>query len=263
MKVAFQCPAKLNLFLSVGPPDNRGYHPLRTIFQAISIFDELEIEQSEADAFICDSQDVPQVNTVTRTLAFVREVSMVPPLRITLKKHIPSEAGLGGGSSNAAGLLRAIDPFLPSPLSSETKRDIAVAVGADVPFFLVGGQARAEGYGEKLQPNSGIDDFVYLVWKPPFGCPTAEMFRQLDKIERPWVEFPLENRLYNDFERVAPCGCLERSETLLALGAVDAGLSGSGSAVFGRFQSVKLAEAAQKGLPAGEYSRVCLPLPSS
>ncbi|HMS56518.1 MAG TPA: 4-(cytidine 5'-diphospho)-2-C-methyl-D-erythritol kinase [Fimbriimonadaceae bacterium] len=260
MKVVVQCPAKLNLFLAVGPKDQHGYHPLRTIFQAVSLFDILEVESSETDSFVANSPALPEVNTVTKALSYIKEVSSVPPLRIVLEKHIPSEAGLGGGSSDAGGLLRAIDAFLPAPLTMATKRDIAVAVGADVPFFLMGGKARAEGYGEILEPLNEVDRFHYVVWKPPFGCPTGQMFKELDSRPRQWLEFPVENRLYNDFERVAPCGCLERIDVLLSLGAVDAGLSGSGSAVFGRFESEDRAIRAKHLLPPEEFAAVCSPM---
>src|SRR5205823_4324849 len=102
------CPAKINEFLSVGPRDERGYHPIRTIFQAISVFDELTITGAEENSFTCNIE-LAERNTVTKALSLVKEFVDVPPLAITLKKVIPTGAGLGGGSSNAAGLLRSIN----------------------------------------------------------------------------------------------------------------------------------------------------------
>lgn len=254
-----RCPAKVNLFLSVGPPDSKGYHPIRTVFQAVSLFDRLIVEEATTPSFACDDPSVPAENTVTKALRLVAEVAAVPPLKIVLEKEIPQQAGLGGGSSNAAGLLKVIDRFLPAPLPNHVRNDIALAVGADVPFFLLGGRARGEGYGERLEPLPEINPFVYLLWKPPFGCDTGKLYRALDRVERSWADFPADDRLYNDFERVAPCECLERIDHLKTIGAHDAGLTGSGSTVFGRFHSESEARNAQDRLPSEEFSAVVLP----
>ncbi|HLO99583.1 MAG TPA: 4-(cytidine 5'-diphospho)-2-C-methyl-D-erythritol kinase, partial [Fimbriimonas sp.] len=96
------CPAKLNLFLSVGPLDHRGYHPIRTIFQAISLYDELEIERSDKIEFSCDDPSVPEDNTVIKAIRLMQEIADFPPVKVKLTKRIPSQAGLGGGSSDAA-----------------------------------------------------------------------------------------------------------------------------------------------------------------
>lgn len=234
MTLTVRCPAKLNLFLSVGPPDRRGYHPIRSVFQAIDLYDVLRIEPADEDAVVCDDPDVPAENTVTKALRLLREVAPLPPLKVHLSKEIPAESGLGGGSSDAAGLLRAAKRLAPGLPEAELA-GIALAVGADVPFFLVGGRARAEGYGERLTPLPDGPDEWYVVLRPPVGCPTGEMYRKLDEKPRDWADYG--EGLYNDFERVAPCECLDWIERLLTLGARDAGLSGSGSAVFGRFES--------------------------
>lgn len=248
MTVRVFCPAKVNTFLAVGPPDSRGYHPLRTVFQAVGLFDELHISRAGEDSIVCDWDSLPPDNTLTRTLRLIREAVVVPPLHIQLSKHIPSQSGLGGGSSDAAGLIRGLRPFLPAPLSEGFLQDVAISVGADVPFFLVGGRARGEGYGEQLTPMPDEPRRWLVLAKPDYGCSTPEMFRALDSIEREWREFPAEDELYNDFERACPCGCLELIDRLISLGADDAGLSGSGSAVFGRFPSEEVAAEAARGM---------------
>lgn len=249
MTVAVLCPAKVNLFLAVGPPDSSGYHPLRTVFQTVSLFDELTLRLADSPSFSCSDPTLNRDdNTVLRALRLVSEGFSLPPLGIHLEKRIPAQSGLGGGSSDAAGLLRAIDKFLPVPLPPGFKHDIAVAVGADVPFFLVGGRAKGEGYGEILTPLSPRPEETYVLAMPEVGCSTPDMFRALDAKPREWRDFPTEDMLYNDFERVAPCGCLELIERLMVLGANDAGLSGSGSAVFGRFSSAERAEEAAEKL---------------
>lgn len=237
------CPAKINLFLAVGPIDSRGYHPLRTTFQAISLADELDIEWNAAEpGFFCSDPSVPEDNTVTKTLRLLGEIVALPPLRITLTKHVPAESGLGGGSSDAAGLLRIVGRRYSLPPAELA--GIALAVGADVPFFLLGGAAHAEGYGEKLTPLPDRPPEWLVIARPPVGCPTGPAYRALDALTYDWREFPTSDVLYNDFERVAPCESIELIERLQVHGARDAALSGSGSAVFGRFADEAMANRA-------------------
>src|SRR5579884_3948653 len=96
-KLTVFCPAKVNLFLAVGPKDGRGYHPLRTIFQAIDLADALEVTVDAPEpGFFCEDPSVPAENTVTKTLRLVSEIVPLPPLRLVLRKQIPAESGLGG-----------------------------------------------------------------------------------------------------------------------------------------------------------------------
>lgn len=246
------CPAKVNPFLAVGPRDERGYHPLRTVFQSISLFDEVTVEVCDGPGEITsDWPDMPERNTVRKALDFASEYAQLPPLRIHITKRIPSEAGLGGGSSDAAGLLRLLPQFSLGRLSSGLLHDIAVAVGADVPFFLVGGRARAEGYGEKLTPLPDLPERQWLVvLKPDVGCATGEAYARLDERPYPWRDFPDGDELYNDFERVMPCASDDWQERLLTHGARDALLCGSGSSIFGRFADETKAQIAAKRLRA-------------
>ena len=221
--------AKINPFLAVGPPDARGWHPLRTIFQEVDLADALIVEEAEAESITFSVAGIPERNTITRTLELLRERTTIPPLRIHVEKRIPAESGLGGGSADAAAILRHLGRDLPD------LAEIALRVGADVPFFLVGGRARAEGYGERLTPLPDLPRRPLVLARPEEGCPTAAMFGELDAAPRDFREFPEGDRLYNDFERVAPCASLDLIDRLLVHGAEDAGLTGSGSVVFGRF----------------------------
>lgn len=248
MKVEVLCPAKLNLFLSVGKVDRRGYHPIRTVFQAISIYDRLTIESSSGLSFQSNSELVPAENTVTKAARLLQEIADYPPVAITLEKNIPIQSGLGGGSSDAAGLIRSANQFMSMRLPDHERKAIAKSVGADVPFFLVGGRAQGEGYGEVLKQVNSTSTEWYVVAQPEDRCSTGETFAKLDQLEYEWIDFPDEDILYNDFERVAPCGSLELIERLMAHGAKDAGLTGSGSAVFGRFPDEDSAIAAARKL---------------
>lgn len=249
------CPAKVNLFLSVGPKDEHGYHPLRTVFQAVGLFDDLTVVEASEDSFQCDWAEMPERNTVCRALSFLKETVPVPPLAISLTKRIPVESGLGGGSSDAAGLIRAVQKMLPDHLSDQYAQEVALAVGADVPFFLVGGRAKATGYGEKLEPLSDPEPQWLVIVKPDAGTSTASAFAALDDGERAWRQFPDDEMLYNDFERVAPCACREIAERLQIHGAGSALLAGSGSSVFGLFETEEDARRAEtniKGEGLGE-----------
>jgi 4-diphosphocytidyl-2-C-methyl-D-erythritol kinase len=237
------CPAKLNLFLSVGPVDRRGYHPIRSIFQAVSIFDTLTIELADEDLVV--APDLPPENTVSRTLRLLKEVVALPPLKVVVDKQIPVESGLGGGSSDAAGLIRAAKVISKMPIPEAELLGLAQTIGADVPFFLLGGRAKAEGYGEKLTPLPDAPAFHCVVAKPAVGCASGAAYGKLDEKSFAFMGFPEDDELYNDFERVAPCESLELIDRMLALGANGAGLTGSGSAVFGLFDN-----------PLAAYSRL-------
>ena len=259
MRFETECPAKINTFLAVGPPDLRGYHPIRTVFQSISLTDSLVVEESSDDELEVIGGEIPEDNTLTKALRFVRELAVVPPLAITLTKRIPMQSGLGGGSSDAAGLLRILQRIMPAPLPAPQLTDIALAVGADVPYFLVGGRARGEGYGEVLHALPDLPQRWVVVAKPNTNCSTKEMFASLDAACREFLSLE-EDRIYNDFERVAPCESLDLIELLASAGARGAGLTGSGSAVFGFFDEPDTARRAADKLST-EFVAVRTTLP--
>jgi 4-diphosphocytidyl-2-C-methyl-D-erythritol kinase len=248
MRVTIRCPAKVNLFLSVGPKDEIGYHPIRTVFQAIGLFDTLTIESAEGHRITSNWPELPENNTVCKASNLLSEFGDVPPLSIHLEKRIPGQAGLGGGSSDAAGFLRVINHFAPIPFSKEQLHEVARAVGADVPFFLLGGRAMGQGYGDKLTPLEDSAEKWMVIVKPDVSVSTPEAYLALDEEPFPWVDFPLESTSYNDFERVMPSECGFWIKHLELLGAKGAHLCGSGSAVFGMFNSKSGAETANHNL---------------
>lgn len=252
------CPAKINTFLAVGRVDTRGMHPLRTVFQAIDWCEELTLAPADETRLTSNWPDLPMENTLTKALRLAGEYFDIPALHIHLEKRIPHQSGLGGGSSDAAGLLRGLARLIGQP-KAPFWNDVAQAVGADVPFFMVGGRARAEGYGEKLTPLPDPPSQALLVVQPPVTVPTGPAFAALDGLDYPWREFPEGGELYNDFERVAPCECGELAERMQVLGASGAMLTGSGSAVFGEFATHELAERALRALPSELvlHARVC------
>lgn len=245
MRVVVDCPAKINLFLAVGPRDAAGYHPLRTVFQAIGLYDTLTVEDDVPFGEIrCDWPGLPPENTLTKALRLLGEYVTLPWLRINLVKRIPAQSGLGGGSTDAAGLLRAVNALLPAPVGERDLLDVAGAVGADVPFFLVGGKARGEGYGEMLSPLPDEPPRLVVVARPEVDCPTPAAYAALDRQEYRWRPWPEREQLYNDFERVAPEACKDLASMMVRLGADGSLLCGSGSAVFGLFSDERIAREA-------------------
>lgn len=236
--------AKVNRFLSVGPIDARGYHPIRTVFQTIGIADEVVVQRADADSVTLSDPTIPPVNTVTRAISRLREVVEIPPLSVSIQKNIPSEAGLGGGSSDAATVLRLARLLAPYTVGDDMIREVAASIGADVSFFLVGGVAKGVGYGEVLTPLPDQPTKWLVVVKPGASCSTPDAYARLDLLDFEWRDFPDGDQMHNDFERVAPCESLDLIEQLEGLGAQFAHLCGSGSAVFGMFQSAMSAEAA-------------------
>lgn len=222
--MSFWClnaPAKVNLFLSVGPVDFQNYHPIRTIFQAVSLFDKIEVTKTSGAGDVrFEGADIPLENTVTKAIRLFNEHAALPSLRIVIKKRIPSESGLGGGSSDAGVLLRFLRDEFANHLSDEFLLDLALKVGADVPFFLRGGRAKAEGYGQILTQLVDLPETWMLIGKPPVACSTPEAFRMLDQVEYEWQDFPEEDDLYNDFERVAPEECLQLKAHCFSMGPV-------------------------------------------
>ena len=248
--MTLRCPAKVNLFLAVGPKDSRNYHPLRTIFQAVDLCDIITLAPSTTNRpqVLFDDPSIPEVNTITRCLRLLNEVVSIPKLAITVLKQIPPESGLGGGSSNAAAIIRAAQQLARTQIPEGELRGIAEAIGMDVPFFLVGGRAKGVGYGEKVAPLPDSQPQWIVVARPAVGCSTPEAYRQLDEHPFAWREFPEGNEVYNDFERTAPAESLRLIQALKANGATGSTLCGSGSAVFGLFADRESASGAKKAL---------------
>ncbi len=185
--------------------------------------------------------ELPESNTVTKTLRLMGEVASLPPMGLKLTKRIPSQAGLGGGSSDAAGLLRGLRMLLPAIVPDRDFLAVAKSVGADVPFFLVGGRALGSGYGDVIEPLPDLESRWLVVAKPEVSCPTPEMYTRLDAFRASGRSAP-DHMGHNEFGSIAPQDCVALIWRMheLRLGPID--LCGSGSAVFGFAKSEGEAE---------------------
>jgi 4-diphosphocytidyl-2-C-methyl-D-erythritol kinase len=180
-------PAKVNLFLHVGPPRADGFHPICSLMAFADVGDELRAEPASALSLAVDGPFAGAVPAGADNLAlraaralYDRVGVQPPPLRIALTKMLPAEAGLGGGSSDAAAALRLLNGMLEQPLRQDELMALAEGLGSDVPACLLARPALAEGRGERLSPAPALPSLDAVLVKPPAGASTAAVYRAFD-----------------------------------------------------------------------------------
>ena len=278
-RIVVGSPAKLNLFLEVLGRRDDGYHEIETVFQEIDRCDEIEIVRGEGAAgealeFACDVPELapPGRNLVERAArAFFDATAIREPVRIRLRKTIPAGSGLGGGSSNAAATLLALDRLLGTRLPIAALETLAASLGSDCPFFLHGGSAIGRGRGERVEPLRDFPPRAFLVVVPPIAVSTASIYealasslkRSIDVRRIPLVELRSANlslvgsSLHNRLETVAFARHPDLRRAADAMQTVVTGpvrLTGSGGALFAVFESGREASDASEKLrvaPAG------------
>ncbi len=184
MSVTVHAPAKINLTLDVVGVREDGYHLLESIFQAVGIYDTVTAEK--ADAITLDAGDCgcpTEKNTVYKAaVAFFAATGIAGGAHLTLQKRIPRQAGMGGGSSDAAATLWALNALYEAGLTADALCRIGLSVGADVPFCVVGGTAYVTGIGEGLQPLPALPDCAIVVAQPEEGISTAAAYAAIDAV---------------------------------------------------------------------------------
>jgi 4-diphosphocytidyl-2-C-methyl-D-erythritol kinase len=174
-----RAPAKINLCLFVGPTRIDGRHELVTLFDSVDLCDELEVVAATADEVVCDGVEGP--NLVTAAVSSLRAAGWDgPPISVRIDKRIPIAAGMGGGSADAAALLR-IAPRL-APIAGEEIARIAAGLGADVPAQLSPGPCIGTGAGETLEPVKDVPPYAVLVLPQPIALSTADVYRAADRM---------------------------------------------------------------------------------
>lgn len=259
--IVFPC-AKINLGLNIVSKREDGYHNLETVFYPIPLYDALEIKYMDekfpsqvacdlkvtGNAVECDEQN----NLVVKAYNLLAEDYKLPRVHAHLYKHIPSQAGLGGGSSDAAFMIRLLDERFRLNIGNPEMEKYAARLGADCAFFIEAEPAYAEGIGDELMPVDGpkgnLNGYYLAIVKPDIAVSTKEAYAAItptatSKNCREIVRQPIETwkeELVNDFE--APIFKLhpelaEIKEKLYQQGAKYAAMSGSGSALFGIFET--------------------------
>jgi 4-diphosphocytidyl-2-C-methyl-D-erythritol kinase len=254
--------AKVNLTLRILGRNGRGYHELRTVFQTIALRDRLTLTELEGPFTLkCSDPACPSDsrNLVWRAADLLWSAAGrrgVPSgVQVRLEKAIPPEAGLGGGSTDAAAALRALSRLWGLEIDEQELARVAARLGADVPFFLQGGTALGVHRGDVIFPLSDFPPHWVVVAKPVFGVSTADAFRWYDEDSNedreartaPIVWKIPSSELRNDLEGsvVARHPMIGRiARRLERCGALYAAMSGSGSAVFGLFRSASAARSA-------------------
>jgi 4-diphosphocytidyl-2-C-methyl-D-erythritol kinase len=245
-------PAKINLSLRVLGRRSDGFHEIETFIAPISLCDEIKIEQRSGKqeiAFRCDDPSVPkgEDNIVVRAAnAFFEETKITSGVSIALKKTIPHGAGLGGGSSDAASTLLALDEIFDTKLPREALAKMAEMIGSDVPFFIFQSAAVCKGRGELVSPTRLREQLSVLLLKPEFGVPTQWAYsRWRDSREISGVSYAVQEfdgqTFVNDLERpVFEKFVFLAQIKLWLLKQPDVGaslMSGSGSTVFAVLRS--------------------------
>lgn len=260
--LVLHCPAKINLTLEVLGRNPDGYHRICSVLQTISLADRLTLSASPEVRLDCDRPALSGPdNLVTRAALLLKDVTGYGGgAHLWLEKRIPEAAGLGGGSSDAAAALRGLNVLWDLGISEEDLSGLAARLGSDVPFFLSGGTALAEGRGEKLTTLPSPGELWLAVARPPIVLPqkTATLYRSLTEANFTRGEHtevlvrvlrsgqtPPDDLFFNTFEAVAASvypNIGRHIKRLVSAGGRSTHLAGSGPAIFAVFEDRKAAE---------------------
>jgi 4-diphosphocytidyl-2-C-methyl-D-erythritol kinase len=255
-----RAPAKLNLALAVGPPLPDGMHPICSWMVTVDLFDELEVKRLESDRFSryailwhADARRRSDIDwSITRDLAVRAHLALEEhvgrrlPVQLKLEKRIPVAAGLGGGSSNAAAMLHALDHLFELDLGGDALATLGAELGADVSFLVHGGSAIVEGTGDRVHRHDAVPELHFVVVLPDAACPTGHVYARFDEIGPGPLQpdavhalagtQPLRpDALFNDLTRAAVRVAPALEDLLAQVGALaerPAHVSGSGAGVF-------------------------------
>ncbi|NLW10752.1 MAG: 4-(cytidine 5'-diphospho)-2-C-methyl-D-erythritol kinase [Clostridiaceae bacterium] len=191
--IEVEAPAKINLSLEITGIRDDGYHLLKSVMQSISLSDNIRITIADGPAAIRLTANQPEIPLDSRNTCYraaehwLEKCGNSYSIMIDIEKHIPSEAGLGGGSADAAAVLSGLNDLAGSPLNDEELLAAAVKTGADVPFCLRGGTALCEGIGEIITSLSPMPIRPLLLLKPDFGLSTPAVFRESDSMKQSFL----------------------------------------------------------------------------
>ena len=248
-----RAPAKVNLLLHVGGQRTDGLHELCSLFASIDLADDVVVEPADADEVVCPGVEGPNLASAAVEQFRAEAAPELPPLRVSIEKRIPVAAGLGGGSADAAAVLRAANRIAGDPLDAPGLRALGARIGADVPSQVEPRHALVTGAGEAVEPIE-LPPMTLLLVPDPTGLSTAEVYSKADELGSTRAELdvdrvralagrPLQElatALENDLEAAALSLRPElsrRMDELHEAGALAARVTGSGPTVFGVFRS--------------------------
>mgnify|MGYP006096289975 CR=1 FL=1 len=256
-------PCKTNLGLKILNRRTDGYHNILSIFIELTLYDSLQFSPSEELSINFNNADIPDSNSVRDAVNIISKYcNVVIKHKITINKKIPIGGGLGGGSSNAAYTLMALNDIYNLNLSNNNLEKLACKIGSDVPFFIKGGIKKISGTGNIIKDMNGafIKDKVFLLVMPNFSISTKwaynkikkQLYRQKNTSKFPPLDDKVDWTLFeNDFEHIiclAYPEILNIKDILYNSGALYSGLSGSGSTMFGIYNDIMTAKKSVKTL---------------
>jgi 4-diphosphocytidyl-2-C-methyl-D-erythritol kinase len=270
----WKAPAKINLFLRVLRKRNDGYHDIASLMQKITLYDELIFSpRPEGITLNCPGSNLPttEANLVFRAAQSIFAYANYPSgMEITLIKKIPLAAGLGGGSSDAATTLMALNEICSLGLKKRDLMMVGAKLGADVPFFIFGNTALASGIGDELKDLQNLPKLNLVLINPPFELSTKMVYENLNlRLTREKINYSIPRffalgdvvrELHNDLETVSLKMHPELNDLkqkLLRHGALGALMSGSGPTIFGIFTDEKAAKKALEAIKK-EVSGECI-----
>lgn len=277
MEIKVLAPAKINLMLDVTGKRSDGYHTLITIMQSISLADVVTISTC-CDNLITVTTDNASIPFGKKNIAYKAAEQFIlhtgiqhNGFKIHIQKIIPSEAGLGGGSADAAAVLIGLNALFKTKLSIDTLCDIGVKIGADVPFCIKGGTKFCTGIGEVMTDTFPLENCYIVISKGNSGISTKDAFKKIDAIDFEYSKkYTLYNGSvesvkqigYNKFELVSENTDVEFIKNkMFYMNALYSAMSGSGSAVFGLFFNKTDADKCAETLSAeGFFSELCFPI---
>ncbi|MBQ3284367.1 MAG: 4-(cytidine 5'-diphospho)-2-C-methyl-D-erythritol kinase [Ruminococcus sp.] len=282
MKATVKAPAKINLTLDIVGKRADGYHDVAMVMQTVSLYDTVTVETTDGEGIEVSCPAYPDVPTDDSNIvckaakAFFQTTGVQPkPLKITIDKVIPTQAGLAGGSSDGAAVVLALNQLFETHLKMEEMADICARFGSDVPFCLLGGTMFATGTGTTLKKLRSMPSCYIVICKPEVCVSTAAAYAACDAREPKGFLYTdelikrlysrdirgLATCLYNEFEQVMELPEInEIKKLMLSAKALGASMSGSGSAVYAIFLDKKKAEKCANILK-GKYNKVFLTQP--
>lgn len=253
--------AKINLTLDVIGKRDDGYHLIDSVFQSVSLCDEITVEKSDTVSVICDDITICDKCNIAYKAAekFFEYTAVDGGAEINIKKYIPLASGMGGGSADAAAVVVALDKIYNTNLTEAQLCEIGLSVGADVPFCILGGTARVGGIGEKMQKLSDMPDCAILLIKHGKKLSTADMYKKVDASPQSifytqTVANAIKNNdlntvcqnVYNAFSAV--CDNTELINNIKITNPLAVSLSGSGPTVFAIYNNIADATKAKNTL---------------
>lgn len=276
--VTLKAYAKINLNLDITGVSNDGkYHIVEMVLQSVDIFDTVSVSKNDNQITVKCGDDLSGENNIAYTAAkkFFEFAEIDGGAEIKIKKRIPIAAGLGGGSTDAAAVINALNILYGTNFDDSVLEKIAEEVGSDVPFFIKGGTQLAEGRGTILTPLPDLPECAFLIIKDGYKPSTGEMYRRFDELTNvthcatsDLVDAICEGNLIeasknmkNVFELLYEKEFLHTKDELMENGAVCSALSGSGPSIFGLFKTVEEAKKAKDAL-SEKYDDIIICEPS-